>query len=150
LRREAVPLEDLVAARKLTRQPQQYTGVSQPAQVARQRQEAGQQARVGQRLEFLYTHGGRSQARAWGLPGQASYKEVNKRTYADLLLRAVHELLLCFGLSAADVASMAQGDARQLRFWQAESIPNELQAIRLETPSLAEALFAPYLGPLGE
>lgn len=113
----SVPIEDLVVRKRLTREPQMYTGVSESAQAAIQLAAVGKQVHSGQRVRFIYTHGGKSKVLAWDLPGKPDYKAVNKRTYAGLLLRAVYEILSSFGINETDLVSLVQGECRQLALW---------------------------------
>lgn len=114
LNREEIPIEDLVVQKRLTREPQAYTGISESGQAASQLAAIGKQMHSGQRVRFIYTHGGKSKVLAWDLPGKPNYKAVNKRTYTSLLLRTVYEILSSFGLSERDLLSLVQEDCRQL------------------------------------
>lgn len=118
LYREEVPIEDLVVKKRLTREPQMYTGVSEPAQAAIQLAAVGKQAFSGQRVRFIYTHGGKSKVLAWDLPGKPDYKAVNKHTYAGLLLRTVYEMVVSFGVNEIDLYSLVQDDCRQLELFK--------------------------------
>ncbi len=118
LNREETPIEDLVVKKRLTREPRAYTGVSESAQAALQLEGVGKQAFSGQRVRFIYTHGGKSKVLAWDLPGKPDYKAVNKRTYTGLLLRTVYEILSSFGLSEVDLISMVQENSRQLELFE--------------------------------
>jgi len=141
LNAEQVPLANLVVKKKLTREVHEYTNPAEAAKAARQLAAAGKQARVGQRIRFIYTHGDKTSVLAWGLPKKPAYSTVNKPRYKELLLRTVHQIVQMLDVNEAELLSLVDNRVKQLVMWP----PDDHPGAHCETPSLAEDLFAPYL-----
>ena len=140
LDREEVPLEQLVCCTKLSRELEQYRGSSPSARAAAQMLACGKTVRVGQRVSFIYTHGQKSEVLAWDCPGNNRYSLINKRRYKELLARAIHQVLVPFGMSEKQVADLMLYGAQQLPLpW------DEAEDLAQERCTLADVLFAPYL-----
>jgi DNA polymerase-2 len=142
----AVPLDELVVTNRLSREPEQYKGLSAPAEAARQLRAAGKQVRVGQMLGFVYVLGERPGVQAWDLPYQPGLEQLDKPRYCKLLLRAVYQLLLALGILEEDMYPLATEGVRQLGLWEAEQQPKyEIGTILPDEDNLAEALFGKYI-----
>ncbi len=137
---ERVPLEDLVTHKRLSREPQEYRGKSDPAKAATQLRNAGIDVRVGQRIPMVYVKGERPGVYAWGLPLAPKWAQIDKARYRDLLIRTVYQVLQPLGMKEADLSSLVIGGGRQLELW-----PEEDWEIHEEDSNLADDLFGPYL-----
>jgi DNA polymerase-2 len=96
LRAGRVPLEQLLAGQRLSRELEDYRSPSPAARAARQLKEVGKNAKPGQRVHFLYTRG-MPGVRAWDLPDKPSPVTIDVPRYRTLLLRAADEVLGPFG-----------------------------------------------------
>jgi len=119
---ERVPVNDLVCHTKLSREPHEYKGNSTSAKVARQLAAEGKRPRVGQRVKFIYTHGDKTNVRAWDSAIEPDYSQVSKGRYKELLLRTVHQILEPLGLEEDKLISLVYEDFRQLAFWPEEEL----------------------------
>jgi len=137
---EEVSLEDLVTHKKLSREPEEYKGVSDPAKAARQLRAAGIDARVGQRIPLVYVKGEKPGVYAWGLPDPPKWNLIDKARYRDLLVRAAFQVLQPLGMKETDLTSLVVGGGRQLKLW-----PDEAREVPEEDSSLADDLFGPFL-----
>ena len=138
---ELVPLEDLVTNKRLSREPDEYKGVSDPAKAARQLRQAGIDVRVGQRMPMIYIKGERPGVYAWGLPEPPQWSQIDKARYRDLLIRTVYQVLQPLGMKESDLSSLVIGGGRQLELWPED---NDWEADD-EVTSLADDLFGPYM-----
>ena len=138
---EKVPLEDLVTRKKLSREPDEYKGKSDPAKAARQLRTAGIDVRVGQRIPMIYVKGEKPGVYAWGLPKEPKWTQIDKAHYRDLLIRTVYQVLQPLGMNQRDLTSLVIGGGRQLELWP------EVQEWEVDEDdsSLANGLFGPYL-----
>jgi DNA polymerase II len=117
---ERVPLEELVTRKRLAREPEEYTGQSEPAKAARQLRAAGIDVRVGQRIPMIYVKGRKPGVSAWGLPERPQWQQVDKARYRDLLIRSAFQVLQPLGMNASDLASLVIGGGYQLALWPEE------------------------------
>jgi len=117
---ERVPLEELVTRKRLAREPEEYTGQSEPAKAARQLRAAGIDVRVGQRIPMIYIKGRKPGVSAWGLPERPQWQQVDKARYRDLLIRSVFQVLQPLGMNEGDLASLVIGGGYQLALWPEE------------------------------
>ena len=114
---ERVPLEELVTRKRLAREPQDYSGQSEPAKAALQLRAAGIEVRVGQRLPMLYIKGKKPGVSAWGLPDEPKWNLIDKARYRDFLVRSVFQVLQPLGTNENDLTSLVIGGGRQLALW---------------------------------
>ena len=138
---ESVPLVNLKASRKFTKEIHQYKGHSESAKAAKQLLSAGRELKVGQRISYVYSHGKKTDVYAWDLPKRPDYSMVDKGCYKILLLRVVHQILLPLGLKEEDLQSLVVEGVRQLELWPDELRENGYDYLTDEA-CLAEALFA--------
>jgi DNA polymerase-2 len=138
---EQVPLEDLVTRKKLSREPDEYKGKSDPAKAARQLRAAGIDVRVGQRIPMVYVLGEKPGVYAWGQPQKARWDRIDKNRYRELLIRSIYQVLLSLGIGEQDLSSLVIGRAYQLELWPPDDPWEDLE----EETSLADDLFGPYL-----
>jgi DNA polymerase-2 len=96
LRRDWVPLEDLLVKQKLSRELDEYRVPSPSARAAFQLQTAGKTLRAGQSVRFLYTRG-KPGVHAWDLPYPLERASLDLDHYKELLLRAAEAVLEPFG-----------------------------------------------------
>ncbi len=118
LEAEQVPIKDLVCQTRLSREPDQYKGNSTSAKAARQLAAEGKHVRVGQRVQFLYTHGDKTSIFAWDLPLEPDYSLVNKQRYKELLLRMVDQITQSLGLTEDDLLGLVSVNRRQLALFE--------------------------------
>lgn len=146
LYRGVVPLSELVITNKLSREIDQYKGLSEPAEAARQLLAAGKQIHVGQMIGFISVLGERPGVHAWDLPFRPGYEQLDKQRYCKLLLRAVYQLLLPLGIKEEDMYPLAKEGIRQLELWNNEDKSKyEVGSIFPDEESLAEILFSKYI-----
>jgi DNA polymerase-2 len=138
---QRVPLEDLVTHKKLSREPDEYKGKSEPAKAAKKLRAARIDVRVGQRIPMVYVRGERPGVYAWGLPEPPKWSQIDKTRYRDLLLRTVYQVLQPLGIKEADLSSLVIDGGRQLALWPQD---NALEVCEQDA-SLADELFGPYL-----
>ncbi|MBT3390403.1 MAG: hypothetical protein HN413_08330 [Chloroflexi bacterium] len=142
---ERVLLKELVTRRRLSREPDDYRGNSEPAKAARQLRSAGIEVRVGQRVPILYVKGEKPGVYAWGLPEEPKWSQIDKARYRDLLVRSVFQVLQPFGMAENDIASLVLDGGRQLTLWpEEEACEGEAD----EDDSLTDELFGDttYIG----
>ncbi len=96
LRRGAVPLQDLLASLKLSRELEQYRTPSPAARAARQLQQIGKEVRPGQRVRFLYLRG-QPDVHAWDLPEEPDVRRIDIAMYEKIMRRAAESVLLPLG-----------------------------------------------------
>lgn len=112
LRARRVPLEDLLVAQKLSREPGAYAAPSPGARAALQLAAAGKTLRPGQRVRFLHVRGG-SGVHAWDLPGPPpDAARLDVARYADLLLRAAAAVLQPFGVDEPALHTLIDAGVR--------------------------------------
>ena len=136
---ERIALEELVTRKRLSREPEAYTGKSEATKAALQLRNAGIDVRVGQRVPMLYIKGRKPGVSAWGLPERPPWQQVDKARYRDLLIRSVFQVLQPLGMNASDLASLVIGGGRQLVLW-----PDEEDGEVNDDESLADELFGDY------
>jgi len=137
---ERVPLEDLVTRKRLSREPEEYKGKSDPAKAATQLRASGIDVRVGQRIPMLYVKGEKPGVFAWGLPESPTWNQIDKARYRDLLIRSVYQVLQPLGMKESDLSSLVIGGGRQLELW-----PEEQWDVEEQESSLADDLFGPFI-----
>jgi DNA polymerase-2 len=117
LRGGRIPLEQLLAAQKLSRALDEYRTPSPAARAATQLAAAGKHLRAGQRVCFLYTLG-EPGVHAWDLPCPPDRRSLDLARYQELLVRAVGGVVQPFGITEDELRLRAQGSAPNVTFWQ--------------------------------
>ncbi len=97
LRRQEIPLEELLVSQKLSRGLAEYKVPSPAARAAAQLAGIGKNFIPGQRVRFLYTRG-KPGVFAWDLGKMPPRSAVDVDRYAELLCRAVFTLLQPLGV----------------------------------------------------
>jgi DNA polymerase-2 len=92
-----VPLEELLVAQKLSREPSAYTDPSPAARAALQLQAIGKDIRPGQRVRFFYLRG-EPDVHAWDLPDLPKPAALDIARYRTLLVRAAGTILQPMGV----------------------------------------------------
>jgi len=92
-----VPLEELLVAQKLSREPSAYTDPSPAARAALQLHAAGKTVRPGQRVRFFYLRG-EPDVHAWDLPDLPNPAALDIARYRTLLVRAAGTILQPMGM----------------------------------------------------
>jgi DNA polymerase elongation subunit (family B) len=91
-----VPLPELLASLKLSRELEQYRTPSPAARAALQLQKIGKEVRPGQRVRFLYLRG-EPDVHAWDLPEEPDARRIDIAMYEKLMHRAAESVLLPLG-----------------------------------------------------
>ncbi len=102
-----VPLEDLLVALRLSREPQEYTVKTAGVRAAMQLQEIGKSLRPGQRVRLLYLRGG--QVQAWDMPGKPDARCIDLGRYYELAVRAASAVFYPLGLSEDELRAWLKG-----------------------------------------
>lgn len=119
LNRGQVPAADLVITRRLSREPEAFKGVSPSASIARQLMENEREVRVGQKLEFIYIHNGKSGVVPVDHVHWPEDGSIDKQEYRKLLLRAIFQLLSPLGVHESDMPALAGEGVMQLPMFAA-------------------------------
>ncbi|HSQ17375.1 MAG TPA: DNA polymerase domain-containing protein [Anaerolineales bacterium] len=118
LRGGRIPLEQLLAAQKLSRALDEYRTPSPAARAATQLAAVGKHLRAGQRVRFLYTLG-EPGVHAWDLPYPPARRSLDLARYQELLIRAVGAVAQPFGIPEDELRLRARGGAPNATFWPA-------------------------------
>lgn len=142
LRKQEIPLQELLISQKISRALDEYKVPSPAARAASQLVGVGKLLIPGQRVRFLYTRG-KPGVFAWDLPENPDRGTVDIERYAELLCRAAYTILQPLGVKE-----------QTLRWWMFTNagygappgfIPD---ACSQEAPLLGgPELIAPYLDP---
>jgi DNA polymerase-2 len=116
LRSGRIPIEQLLAAQKLSRALDEYRTPSPAARAAAQLAAVGKHLRAGQRVRFLYTLG-EPGVHAWDLPYPPDRRSLDLARYQELLIRAVGAVMQPFGISEDELRLRARGSAPSVTFW---------------------------------
>ncbi len=127
LKEGRVPLQDLIAGKKLSKELTGYRVPSPGARAAMQLLEAGKTVRPGQRVRLIFTRG-QPGVHAWDLPELPDPGAIDTDYYTELMLRAASSLLQPFGLSEEDLRILTRDDL-------GEQMNLPLHAWRREQPS---------------
>jgi len=127
LKEGRVPLQDLIAGKKLSKELTGYRVPSPGARAAMQLLEAGKTVRPGQRVRLIFTRG-QPGVHAWDLPELPDPAAIDTDYYTELMLRAASSLLQPFGLSEEDLRILTCDDL-------GEQMNLPLHAWRREQPS---------------
>jgi DNA polymerase-2 len=100
LRAGQIPIEKLLVTQKLSRELVEYRVPSPPARAAAQLEAVGKSLRAGQNVRLIYT-ADEIGVRAWDAGPLPERLNVDRRRYAELLLRAAETLLLPLGVEPA-------------------------------------------------
>lgn len=139
-----VALKDLASANKLSREIDEYTGCSPAASAAAQLAGAGKKVRVGERVRFIYTHGGKTSVCAWDRPEGIEDSAISKKRYKELLLRAVFQILVSLGLDEKTLCTLVYENVRQLELWPEKGRGEPGSSVPEDEISLADILFGPF------
>jgi DNA polymerase-2 len=97
LRAGQIPIEKLLVTQKLSRELAEYRVPSPPARAAAQLEAVGKSLRAGQNVRLIYT-ADEIGVRAWDAGPLPERLNVDRKHYAELLLRAAETLLLPLGV----------------------------------------------------
>jgi DNA polymerase-2 len=111
LRRRQVPVEELLATQKLSRELELYRSPSPAARAAAQLEAIGKPVRPGLPIRFLYTCG-EPGVHAWDCPPPPAPDRLDIDTYSKLFVRACTAVLQPLG-----VFSTAGAADEELRSW---------------------------------
>lgn len=98
LRQGKVSIEDLVVHKRMGRELDAYKVASPAAMAARQLEQLGKPARLGQRMPLVYTLG-KPNVQAWHVQVYIDPRSVNYAYYRRLLIRAASSILQPFGMT---------------------------------------------------
>jgi DNA polymerase II len=100
LKKNLVPLEQLVVTQSLSRELEDYRVDTPLSRAARQLQGAGKTLRMGQRVRYIHITG-KEEVLAWDLPLGRYKFTLNVARYQELVSRAAFEVLQPLGVSQA-------------------------------------------------
>ena len=131
LRRGSVELSDLVVHKRMGRELNAYRVASPAALAARQLEQLGKPARLGQRMPLLYTLG-KPGVQAWHAQIFIDPRSVNYRYYCRLLIRAASSVLQPFGIDEDILQDylQANGAIQTSWKWGNSVLPNLLIPLR--------------------
>ncbi len=107
LRAGRVPMEDLLVALRLSREPEEYTVKTAGARAALQLKSMGKSLRPGQRVRLLYLRGGEVQA--WDMPVHPDARQIDLARYYELAVRAASAVFYPLGLSEDELRAWLKG-----------------------------------------
>ena len=139
LRTREIPLEELVIAQSLSREPDQFSVLSPLAIVCRQLTTSGKTVKRGHLLRFIYT-GPAPGVHAWDLPQRLDPRIIDVPRYKELAFRAVFEILQPLGVTEKTLKSWVFNKTGYAL--PAELIDPARRLIKQESPILAKS---PYL-----
>ena len=114
-----VPPSDLIVTQRLSRDLDQFKGISGSASAAKQMMAYHRSVRVGQRIEFIYIRGEKSVVQAVDYHHWPEDKIIDKQRYCELLMRAIYQLLYPLGIREKDMCALAGEGIRQLTLFGA-------------------------------
>ena len=109
LKRGCVNLSDLVVHKRMGRELDAYRVASPAALAARQLEQLGKPARLGQRMPLIYTLG-KPGVQAWHAQVFIDPRTVNYQYYCRLLIRASSSVLQPFGIDEAILKDYLQAN----------------------------------------
>ncbi len=114
LYRGKVPASDLIITQRLSREIDQFRGISGSASAAKQFLALDRSVQTGQMLEFIYIQGERPGVQAVDYRHWPEDRMIDKKRYCKLLMRAVYQLLFPLGICERDMPALAGDGMRQL------------------------------------
>jgi DNA polymerase-2 len=109
-----VPPSDLIVTRRLSRDVDQFKGISESASAAKQLMAHNRSVQVGQRIEYIYIRGEKSGVQAVDYHHWPEDRKIDKQRYCELLMRAIYQLLCPLGIREKDMRALAGEGIRQL------------------------------------
>jgi DNA polymerase-2 len=109
-----VPPTDLIITRRLSRDLDQFKGISDSASAARQMQANDRSVQAGQKVEYIRILGTESGVQAVDYRHWPADSSIDKGHYCELLMRAVYQLLSPLGIREPDMPALADYGIRQL------------------------------------
>jgi DNA polymerase-2 len=109
-----VPPSDLIITRRLSRDLDQFKGLSDALSAAKQMQARQRSVQAGQRIEYIRILGEESGVQAVDYVHWPQDRNIDKQHYCELLMRAVYQLLHPLGIRELDMPALAGEGIRQL------------------------------------
>jgi DNA polymerase-2 len=109
-----VPPSDLIITRRLSRDLDQFKGISDSASAARQMLAHDRSVQAGQKIEYIRILGTQSGVQAVDYHHWPEDRNIDKQHYCELLMRAVYQLLFPLGIRELDMPALAGEGIRQL------------------------------------
>jgi len=109
-----VPPSDLIITRRLSRDLDQFKGLSDSASAARQMLAHDRSVQAGQRIEYIHILGTQSGVQVVDYHNWPEDRSIDKQHYCELLMRAVYQLLSPLGIHEPDMPALAGEGIRQL------------------------------------
>jgi len=116
-----VPPSDLIITRRLSRDLDQFKGISDAASAGKQMQADQRSVQAGQRIEYIRILGTGSGVQAVDYVHWPEDRRIDKGHYCELLMRAVYQLLSPLGIHEFDMPALAGEGIRQLALFTALS-----------------------------
>jgi DNA polymerase elongation subunit (family B) len=114
LNKGQVPPSDLIVTQRLSREVDQFKGISASASAAKQMMAHHRSVRAGQKVEFIYTRGKAPNVQVVDYLHWPEDHVIDKQQYCKLLIRAVYQLLIPLGIQEEDMRALADEGIRQL------------------------------------
>jgi len=118
-----VPASDLVITRRLSRDLDQFKGISDAASAGKQMQADEHPVQAGQRIEYIRILGTESGVQAVDYVHWPEDRRIDKQHYCELLMRAVYQLLSPLGIKELDMPALAGEGIRQLALFGVNNSP---------------------------
>ncbi len=109
-----VPPSDLIITHRLSRDVDQFKGISDSASAARQLQAHQRPVQAGQRVEYIRILGEESSVHVVDYHHWPEDRKINKQHYCELLMRAIYQLLSPLGIRESDMPALAGEGMKQL------------------------------------
>ena len=109
-----VPPSELIVTHRLSRDLDQFKGISDSASAGKQMLTQHRTVQAGQRIEFIYIRGEESGVQAVDYVHWPEDRNIDKQEYCKLLIRAVYQLLSPLGIRETDMPALAGYGIRQL------------------------------------
>ncbi len=100
--------------RRLSRDLDQFKGISDSANAAKQMLAHDHSVQAGQRIEYIRILGEESGVQAVDYQHWPEDRKIDKQHYCELLMRAVYQLLSPLGIREPDMPALAGEGIRQL------------------------------------
>jgi DNA polymerase-2 len=109
-----VPVSDLIITRRLSRNLNQFKGISDAASAGRQMEADQRTVQAGQKVEYIRILGTQSGVQVVDYVHWPEERRIDKQHYCELLMRAVYQLLHPLGIRESDMPALAGDGIRQL------------------------------------
>jgi DNA polymerase-2 len=117
-----VPPSNLIVTRRLSRETEQFKGISEVASAAEQMRFSQRSVQVGEMVEYIYVRDGKPGVRSVDYHSWPEDSMIDKQQYCKLLMRAILQLLIPLGIRESDMPALAGEGVRQLRLFGGQDV----------------------------